>query len=412
MWQKLSVFTVIVLVVLLGGSFISASGQSGGVTPSDITPAAASTSAQDPQPFFVALNTFGNIHAFDISAQAGLSRYQVNIPQAGETPLILVEAAVGDFTGDRICDVMAFDNNKNLYRFVAGNDRRFTRQLVLENALPANNFHLTSKIGDTTVADFNGDGRLDFAVSGAHCEAPPCSGVGEDELGDGLVQIFLNQGNGSFTRTSSVDFPQFDSRQYERIAGLGSGDFNQNGRMDLFIQHYWNAADNPAYVALNSGDGSFGVPTQLFTNPHGGGTNALVVGDFDNDGILDLVVGQDNDEPAGRTWFYKGLPGGTFENRGIAYDTNPDLGEGIGQGLADAYDFNRDGNLDIVAAAEGLGIYLFLGNGDGTFQDRLALYDADGAWFKISTPPLGREYACFWNEEAATPHLYLPFLSR
>jgi hypothetical protein len=52
MWQKLSVFTVIVLVVLLGGSFISASGQSGGVTPGDITPAAASTSAQDPQPFF------------------------------------------------------------------------------------------------------------------------------------------------------------------------------------------------------------------------------------------------------------------------------------------------------------------------------------------------------------------------
>jgi hypothetical protein len=412
MWQKLSVFTIFVLVVGLGGNFISASGQRGGVTPGDITPAAALTSAQEPQPFFVALNTFGNIHAFDISAQAGLSRYQVNIPQAGETPLILVEAAVGDFTGDRICDVMAFDNNKNLYRFVAGSDRRFTRQLVLQNALPATNFHLTSKIGDTTVADFNGDGRLDFAVSGAHCENPPCLGVGEDELGDGLVQIFLNQGNGSFTSTSSVDFPQFDSRQYERIAGLGAGDFNKNGRMDLFIQHYWNAIDNPAYVALNNGNGSFGLPTQLFTNPHPGGTNALVVGDFDKDGILDLVVGQDNDEPAGRTWFYKGLPGGTFENRGIAYDTSLDLAEGTGQGLADAYDFNRDGNLDIVAAAEGLGIYLFLGNGDGTFQERLALYDADGAWFKISTPPLGSEYACFWNEEAATPHLYLPFLSQ
>jgi hypothetical protein len=410
MWQKLSVFTVFAFVLLLGGNIFSAKGQD--ASPQGLDPASISTVAQSQPSFFVALNTFGFAHAFDISAQAGLTRYQVNTPENGD--LRLVEAAVGDFTGDKICDVMAFDDNKNLHRFVAGNDRRFTSQLVLANALPAADFYISSKIGDTAVGDFNGDGHLDFAVSGAHCDDPPCEGMDASMVGIGLVHIFLNQGNGNFTRAYSFDFEQFDERQYERIAGLGAADYNGDGKLDLFIQHYWNSDNNPTYVAINntpanSSTVDFSEPTQLFTNPHDGGTNALAVGDFDKDGILDLVVGQDNDEPAGRTWFYKGLSNGSFEFVDVAYDTNPTTAAG-GQGLADVYDFNGDGNLDIVASAENLGVYLFLGSGDGTFQSRLPLYDADGAWFKISTPPLGSE--CFWNEAAATPHIYLPFLMR
>jgi hypothetical protein len=409
MWQKLSVFTAFVFVFLVAGSVSGAKGQEGSLFTQLVGPAAMTETTQAQPSFFVALNVFGYIHAFDLTAQPGLSRYQVNTTENGDHRLI--EAAVGDFTGDQICDVMAFDTSMNLYRFVAGNDRRFSSQLVLANALPSDGYFMSSKIGDTTVGDFNDDGHLDFAVSGAHCEEPPCFLPGDQRLGKGLVHIFLNQGNGNFTRTSSLDFEQFDERQYERIAGLGAADFNNNGMTDLFIQHYWNSDDNPTYVATNTGSGVFNAPTQLFTNPHDGGTNALAVGDFDNDGILDLVVGQDNDEPAGVTWFYKGLSNGSFEFIGEAYNTNPNEEAG-GQGLADVFDFNGDGNLDIVAAAENLGVYLFLGNGDGTFQDRLALYDADGSWFKISTPPMGSEFACFWNEDATKDHIYLPTLVR
>lgn len=414
MWQKMTVFTVFALVLLLSGNITNATAQEGVFAPEAILPAARSTTLQVPQPFFVALNTFGNIHAFNISVQENLSRYQVNITGAGETPVILVEAAVGDFTGDTICDVMAFDNNRNMYRYVADGQRRFTRELVMSNALPSERFYIDSKIGDTAVGDFNGDGWLDLAVSGAHCDGdgPECLEADDPNLGQDLVQIFINQGNGNFTRTSNIDFDQFGTREYERIAGLGAADYDDDGNTDLFIQHYWNSANNPTYIALNNGSGVFGEPTQLFTNAHEGGTNALVVGDFDNDGILDLVVGQDNDIEPGRTWFYKGMANGSYVNQGVAYDTNPDFEGAGGQGMADAYDFDGDGNLDIVAAAEGLGIYLFLGNGDGSFQDRFALYDADGAWFKISAPPLGDEYACYWNEEAATPRINLPLVIR
>jgi hypothetical protein len=412
MWQKLSVFTLLILVVGLGGSFISASGQGGGVTPGDITPATSSASAQEPQPFFVALNTFGNIHAFDISAEANLRRYEVGTG---------IMAAVGDFTGDRICDVMAFDNHNNLYRYVADAERSFSRELVLANALPAENFIITSTIGDTAVGDFNRDGLLDFAVSGAHCVNPPCIEDGDpgDWLGEGLVHIFLNQGEGNFSRTSSLDFDQFGERQYERIAGLGAADYDGDGSPDLFIQHYWNSENNPTYVAINDGFGNFDPPIELFENSHEGGTNALIVGDFytvGNDRISDLIVGQDNDFLPGTTWFYRGLPGGNFEKfEEPAYSTNPNapnLRDQQGQGMGAAYYFDNNNNLDVVAGAQGLGLFLFLGNGDGTFEDKIVLYDDEVDWFKVATPPIGSEYACFWNEAAATPHLYLPFLSQ
>ncbi len=410
MWQKLSVLTIFAFVLLGGGNALDAKGQAVSRSHQELEPVSISSTTQDPKSFFIALNTFGYVHAFDISAQGGLTRHQVNITENGD--LRLVEAAVADFTGNQICDVMAFDRNMDLYRFVAGGDRYFTSELVMADALPADTFFINEKIGDTAVGDFNGDGRMDFAVSGAHCATPSCFPENDPRLGQDLVYIFLNQGNGSFTRTSSLDFAQFGEREYERIAGLGAADYGNNGRTDLFIQHYWNSANNPTYVATNNGSGVFGTPTQLFTNPHNGGTNALAVGDFDNDGIVDLVVGQDNDEPAGRAWFYKGLAGGNFELVDVAYDTNPQLDTGKGQGLADVYDFNGDGNLDIVAAAENLGIYLFLGNGDGTFQDRLTLYDTDILWFKISTPPLGSENACYWNEGAAMARVYLPVVVR
>jgi hypothetical protein len=408
MWQKISVFTIFAFVLLVAGSMLGETGLGAAHPLQESHPVSFSRTIQEPEPFFVALNTFGYIYAFDISDGANLRRYEVGTG---------IMAAVGDFTGDRICDVMAFDRNHNLYRYVADEDRRFSRELVLPNALPTEHFFIASTIGDTAVGDFNNDGMLDFAVSGAHCPNPPCIEEGDpgDWLGKGLVQIFLNDGNGSFSRAPGLDFEQFGERQYERIAGLDVGDYNNNGHTNLFIQHYWNSADNPTYVAINNGSGVFNPPEELFVNSHEGGTNALIAGYFDEDGIIDLVVGQDNDFLPGTTWFYKGLPDGSFEKvEDPAYSTNPDAPferNQLGQGMGAAYYFDEDDYLDIVAGAQGLGLFLFLGNNDGTFQEKIVL--DDGAdWFNVATPPLGDEYACFWNAEAASPHIYLPVVLR
>src|SRR5215831_16112018 len=90
------------------------------------------------------------------------------------------------------------------------------------------------------------------------------------------------------------------------------------------------------------------------------GTGAIANGDFNNDGILDLVSVN-----ASTLSFYKGLGGGKFAN-----PLNQPLPAYRGQVVV--ADFNRDGRLDLAIATSCCtvagGVNIYLGNGDGTFK--------------------------------------------
>ncbi len=97
-------------------------------------------------------------------------------------------------------------------------------------------------------------------------------------------------------------------------------------------------------------------------NANGYPSNAVVTGDFNNDGILDLVTIN------GTTIsFFKGLGGGKF-----AAPVNQTVAATMGQAFA--ADFNGDGKLDIATAfqsccpASSGPVTILLGNGDGTFK--------------------------------------------
>jgi hypothetical protein len=97
-------------------------------------------------------------------------------------------------------------------------------------------------------------------------------------------------------------------------------------------------------TAINSGDTS---------------STGIVSGDFNNDGILDLVTLNGSSLS-----FYRGLGAGTY-----ASPVTQSMPSGLGQVLT--ADFNQDGKLDLAIATacctSSGGVTIMLGNGDGTF---------------------------------------------
>jgi FG-GAP-like repeat len=132
---------------------------------------------------------------------------------------------------------------------------------------------------------------------------------------------------------------------------IGSGDFNGDGLLDLITV---GALD---YSILSNTPGTV-VPFPLhhdYALPSNCG-NPFVLGDFNDDGHLDLVLSGSG------VCVLLGKGDGTFGTPAI-YDS------GLLAGALATGDFNGDGELDLVAANTIAGtISVLLGNGDGTFQ--------------------------------------------
>jgi hypothetical protein len=193
--------------------------------------------------------------------------------------------------------------------------------------VPGENIYLVT-------ADFNGDGKLDLAVT---------------DFGGSSVRILLGNGDGTFQ--------SFQIYQACQAHGLASGDFNGDGIVDLAVA---DAGCGQVSILLGNGNGTFTDGGSFSTG--GGATFApysVAVGDFNSDGRLDLATA---DERINTASVLLGNGDGTFQSH-VDYDTGADSRQ-VATG-----DFNGDGNLDLaVSSSEGVSI--LWGNGDGTFQSQ------------------------------------------
>ena len=203
------------------------------------------------------------------------------------------------------------------------------------------------------VADFNGDGKLDIAVS---------------NFDQNTITVFLNSGSGVFappTTAPIITRVQLNDSLGLNIGSMVVGDFNKDGKPDLVVSTI--AGNQASIVLLGNGDGTF---TQQPPIPSSFGFFRAKAVDLNGDGNLDLVFALN-----GGIGISMGNGDGTF---GAMTGLSPASFPGTYFGLAVA-DFNGDGKLDIAATDfgsffGGLGTLVFYaGNGDGTFATGTAV---------------------------------------
>jgi FG-GAP-like repeat len=201
------------------------------------------------------------------------------------------------------------------------------------------------------IGDFNGDGRPDYAVP----------------VNSGSVAILLGKGDGTFTTGTAVA----TTSPFEPTSVV-VGDFNGDGNQDLAVLSANGIGSVNIY--LGHGDGTFGTATNFKVATTNSGSRLLAVGDFDEDGIQDLVA---TNTSLNNVAVLLGKGDGTFKTA-VSYSTNASGNLGQQPWNVVVGDLDGDGHLDLAVASDNAGsITILLGNGDGTFQT--ATYVDSGA---------------------------------
>ncbi|MCX7985123.1 MAG: FG-GAP-like repeat-containing protein [Bacteroidetes bacterium] len=196
--------------------------------------------------------------------------------------------------------------------------------------------------------DVNNDGWLDLWMPD------------DNNSGTQTSRIYINNQNGTFTLSDN------NTNGLGNIAGGSSawGDLNNDGNIDLVTCGLGSSAptDGPR-VCLNNGSGVFTVLTPSATGlPNNSSqVRGLCLGDYDNDGKLDLLI----------TWgttvtgiappftqLFKGAGNGTFTNVTSAVNAGNNYNPGGGRSVL-FIDYDNDGFLDIFHSVSGGPKYLF-----------------------------------------------------
>ncbi len=270
-----------------------------------------------------------NITSFDnITSSAGLSGL-------GGNKIIMAE-----LTGDVYNDLLLRTRSATQYLFESNGDGTF------------NNITAQAGITDAAVynlADFDNDGLTDLL-----------------DIHGNNISIRYNNGDKTFSPAQVVaPLPDF--------MGIAVLDYNNDWFPDIYYTTY---GDNPNALLKNNGDGTFTNVTAEAGVSYPYGAHGVDVGDFNNDGFVDLYLGS-----------YSSAPCKLFKNNGDGTFSDVTAQSGT-SGQNDTrtvtfVDFNNDGLLDIFSSHHDFYSYsntMLKNNGDETFTDVAPSLGISGEW--------------------------------
>jgi hypothetical protein len=233
------------------------------------------------------------------------------------------------------------------------------------------------------------------------------AGAGFDPNGDGLDDLivsrqppggtasFVYHGNGTGLAMPAATVLTAPGGPHFPGQGINCGDLDGDGAAEVvFGLTYANGGTGQVYLYRGSATGLGATPAAVLDPPVAGATpgttgfnfgSSVAVGDFDGDGLQDLVVGA-----VGVVYLYLGETGG-FASSPVDSLTSPLSPDGsyvtdnFGRWLASVGDLDGDGCADILVASYPFRFHVYRGSASG--------FDAPALAYEGSSDYLGPQIA-------------------